>query len=276
MPDHTAIRTALWRALHMEIDPPPHIFTDNLAAKLVGEKNWRDRPDMEPNFSKQMRASITGRARFIEDLVEKMAQKEKIQYVILGAGLDTFAQRREKLLQRVEVFEVDEASTQEWKKKRLKELALPMPKELHFVSVDFEKESWWDKLIKSGLDLSKPTAIVSTGVSMYLSKEANLATLKQVSKLAPGSTFAMTFMLSLELLEGPEKSIMEFVMQKAAEASTPFLSLFKPEEILELAKEAGFKKVQYVSGQDIYQRYFSGRPDALNAGTAEAFLVVQT
>ena len=111
---------------------------------------------------------------------------------------------------------------------------------------------------------------------MYLSKEANLATLQQIAELAPGSTFAMTFMLALNLLDSKERSIMEFVMKKAQESGTPFLSLFSPPEILTMAKEIGFKKSQYVSANDIYQRYFANRSDDLRAGDAEAFLVATT
>src|SRR5690554_987672 len=94
IPDHTAVRTALWRALHVYIDPEPHILNDMIGEKLVAEENWRARPDMGADFSKAMRASIVGRARFIEDLVEEQISQGVHQYVILGAGLDTFALRR--------------------------------------------------------------------------------------------------------------------------------------------------------------------------------------
>lgn len=276
-PEHTAVRVALWRALHVEIDPAPHIFRDELGAKLVGEENWRSRPDMQPDFSKSMRASITGRARFIEDMLEKEIEKGVLQYVILGAGLDTFAQRRPDLAEKMQIFEVDQPGPQAWKQDRLKELGLPIPSGLHFVPVDFEAgESWWNELLKAGLDKTKPAMIVSTGVSMYLSKETNEATFRQIAEFSQGSTFATTFMLSLELLEGEEKRIMEYVMARAEESGTPFLSLFYPAEIVSMAKSCGFKSAVYVSARDIYDRYFRNRSDGLNAGTAEAFLVAKT
>jgi O-methyltransferase involved in polyketide biosynthesis len=111
---------------------------------------------------------------------------------------------------------------------------------------------------------------------MYLTKEANLATLRQLARLAPGSTFVMTFMLALDLLEPEERSIMEFVMKKAQESGTPFISLFAPPDMSALAKEAGFKEAQYVSANEIYDRYFAQRSDGLRAGHAEAFLVATT
>jgi len=276
-PEHTAVRVALWRALHVQIDSTPHIFTDEVGARLVSENDWRSRPDMNPEFSKGMRASIVGRARFIEDLVEEQAKLGVTQYVILGAGLDTFAQRRPDIASNLQVFEVDQPGPQEWKQKRLSDIGFVCPSWLHFVPVDFEAgQSWWEQLLAAGFESSKPAVVVSTGVSMYLSAEANLMLLQQVAQLAQGSTFAMTFMLSLELLEPKERSTMEFVMKRAQESGTPFLSLFTPTSILNLAQKAGFKKAQYVSAHDLYLRYFAGRPDNLNAGSAEGFLVAST
>lgn len=274
VPEHTAVRVALWRALHALIDPKPHLVTDEIGAKLAGEENWRERPDMNPEFSKAMRASIAGRARFIEDLLEEKVKEGISQYVILGAGLDTFAVRRPDTASRLQIFEVDQPGPQAWKQRRFQDLGIPVPEYLHFVPVDFESgESWQNRLTEAGFDSKRPAVTVSTGVSMYLTKEANLALLKQLAGLASGSVFAMTFMLSIDLLPPEERSSMEFVMKKTMEAGTPFLSLFSPSEILELSKEAGFRTSMYVSGEDLYQRYFAGRPDGLRAGIAEAFLI---
>src|SRR4029079_7972787 len=94
-PDSTAVRTALWRALHVEADPPPHVLEDEIGLKLAAPgEGWRDRLDMNPQWTRPIRAWIVARARFIEDLVIEQANRGVTQYVILGAGLDTFAQRR--------------------------------------------------------------------------------------------------------------------------------------------------------------------------------------
>lgn len=276
-PEHTAVRVALWRALHVQLDPPPHILTDEIGLKLVAEDDWRGRPDMNPEFSKGMRASIVGRARFIEDLVEEQAAQGATQYVILGAGLDTFAQRRPEIAARLQIFEVDQPGPQAWKRHRLAEIGFPPPPWLHFVPVDFEAgQSWWDRLIAAGFDPAKPAVVVSTGVSMYLTREANVATLRQLATLAPGSTFAMTFMLALDLLGPEEKAGMEFVMNKARASGTPFLSLFSPPELLAMATQAGFKTSHCVSADRLYQKYFANRSDGLRAGNAEGFLVATT
>lgn len=274
-PEHTAVRVALWRALHAQIDQKPLVFNDEIGMKLVGDEHWRSRPDMQPEFSKPMRASIVGRARLIEDLVERELKKGVAQYVILGAGLDTFSQRRPEIALRMQIFEVDQPGPQEWKKERLKELGHSIPGSLHFVPVDFETQSWWQELIASGFDISQPAVFVSTGVSMYLTKEANRETLQQIATLSPGSTFAMTFLLTLELLQPAERGMMEFVMRKALESGTPFISLFSPQEMTSLAQDCGFRESHYVLAEEIYKFYFTGRKDGLRAGEAEAFLVAK-
>lgn len=276
-PEHTAVRVALWRSLHVLLDPSPHVLTDELGAKLVGEDNWTKRPDMQPAFSKSMRASIVGRARFIEDLVEERFRAGVRQYVILGAGLDTFAQRRADLAAELQIFEIDQPGPQAWKQRRLSELGLAPSPNLHFVPVDFELgESWVEKLAQAAFDPMKPAVLVSTGVSMYLSEEANLATFREAQRFAKGSTFAMTFMLALELLKPEERAIMEFVMKRTAESGTPFVSLFHPEDLISMAKGCGFREAKYISANEIYLRYFAGRTDGLNAGEAEAFLIATT
>src|SRR5438132_10168923 len=104
-PDNTAVRVALWRALHLEVDSPPHVIEDEVGLKLAApDDGWRGRPDMGP-FTRPFRAAIVARARFIEDLVAERAACGVGQYVILGAGLDTFAQRRPELASRLLVFE---------------------------------------------------------------------------------------------------------------------------------------------------------------------------
>lgn len=275
-PEHTAVRVALWRALHLLIDAEPHVFKDDLGAKIVAEDGWQNRPDMNPDFSRAMRASIVGRARFIEDLVEEQLRLGVTQYVILGAGLDTFALRRPDIAEKMQVFEVDQPGPQGWKQARLHAMGQKIPSSLHFVPVDFERgETWLDLLLESGFDKQKPAVVVSTGVSMYLSLEANLNLLRQMAHLAPSSTFAMTFMLTLELLESRERSIMEYVMERAQEGGTPFVSLFNPDELLKMAQSQGLE-ARYISAQDIYQKYFAKRPDQLRAGHAEAFLLCKT
>jgi methyltransferase (TIGR00027 family) len=277
-PDNTAVRTALWRALHVLADAPPHVFEDQVGLKLVApEEGWRSRPDMSP-FTRPFRASIVARARFIEDLVAERVARGVAQYVILGAGLDTFAQRRLELASRLRVFEIDQPGPQAWKQQRLVELGFGIPPFLRLVPVDFEGgDAWWARLTDAGFDPARPAIVASTGVSMYLTRDAITATLRQVAALAPGSTFAMSFMLPIELADPEVRPGIERAAAGARANGTPFISFFTPGEMLALARDAGFDSVRHVSAAALAERYFADRADGLRPpNNAEELIVTST
>jgi methyltransferase (TIGR00027 family) len=277
-PDKTAIRTALWRALHVLADPPPHVFDDTVGLKLAApEDGWRERPDMSA-FTRPFRASILARARFIEDLVEEQAAHGVGQYVILGAGLDTFAQRRPELSSRMRVFEIDQPGPQAWKRQRLIDLGFGIPLHLKLVPVDFEAgDDWRERLAAAGFDATKPAVVASAGVSMYLTRDAIMETLRRVAALAPGSTFAMTFMLPIEMLGPDIRTGVERAAAGAKASGTPFLSFFTPSQMLALAREAGFRQARHVSAASLAKRYFANRTDGLRPpDNSEELLVAET
>ncbi|MGZ6094024.1 MAG: class I SAM-dependent methyltransferase [Polyangiales bacterium] len=263
--DQTAVRTALWRALHVQIDPPPHVFEDEIGLRLAApDEGWRRRPDMDPVGTRPFRASIVARARFIEDLVAEEAGRGVDQYVLLGAGLDTFAQRRSELASRLRVFEVDRPGPQEWKRQRLVELGFGLPDWLRFVPVDFEAgASWSERLVAEGFAAHRPAVVASAGVSMYLTREANVETLRQAARLASGSTFVTTFLLPFELTDAEARQGLEQSAKGARASGTPFISFFEPGDLVTLAREAGFREVRHVSASALGQRYFSDRTDGL-------------
>jgi methyltransferase (TIGR00027 family) len=277
-PESTAVRVALWRALHVEIDPPPHVLEDEIGLQMVAPGDgWRARPDMDPDGTRGFRASIVARARFIEDLVAEQAGRGVSQYVLLGAGLDTFAQRRPEIASRMRVFEVDQPGPQAWKRQRLTELGFGVPDWLRLVPVNFEQNgSWWQQLAVAGFDPGQPAVVASTGVSMYLSKDATAATLRQLAGLAPGSTLAMTFLLPRDLLGDADRAGLQAADQGARASGTPFVSFYVPQEMLAMAREAGFAGVQHVSGASLGERYFPGRSDGLRPSTGEDFVVAAT
>lgn len=276
-PDNTAVRVALWRALHLEVDSLPHVFEDEVGLKLAApDEGWRSRPDMSP-FTRPFRATILARARFIEDLVTEQAARGVGQYVILGAGLDTFAQRRPELASRLIVFEIDRPGPQAWKRQRLVDLNLGIPPFLRFVPVDFEAgDSWLDRLAASGFDSGRPAIVASTGVSMYLTRDAVVATLRQVAGFAPGSTLAMSFMLPIEMADPEVRPGIERAIAGARANGTPFISFFTPTEMLTLARVAGLREAQHVSAAALAQRYFAGRTDGLRPPNNSEELLVAT
>lgn len=260
--------------MHVQLDPLPHIIVDEIGFKLLAPAdNWRDRPDMDPDFTKRLRASIVARARFVEDLLVGQQALGISQYVILGAGLDTFAQRRTDIASKLEVFEIDQPDTQAWKQQRLVELGFGIPGWLHFVSVNFETTSWWERLISAGFDIRKPAVISCTGVSLYLTKDAVFSMLSRFATLATGSKLAMTFYLPMNLIDEEDKFLQQIAEKGAQAAGTPFISFFTPEEMLEMARRIGFNTVEVVSARQLALRYFEGRPDDFRPASGEEFLV---
>ncbi|MFJ6085984.1 class I SAM-dependent methyltransferase [Streptomyces sp. NPDC092369] len=271
--EHTAVRTALWRALHVRVDAPPYVLDDELGLRLADPgDDWRDRPDMDERATRRVRASIVARARFVEDLVVERVGEGVDQYVVLGAGLDTFAQRRPEVAARMRVFEVDQPGPQAFKRRRLEALGLGVPEWLRLVPVDFEGD-WWGRLLAAGLDPGRPAVVASAGVTMYLTPEASKATFALVAGLAPGSTLVSTFLRPIEDIEPEEQPQLRAAMKGARAAGTPFRTFFRPPQILALARETGFRTARHVSAEELAERYFTGRTDGVRPSRGEELVV---
>ncbi len=277
-PDSTAVNVALWRAMHVQLDPPPHVLQDEMGLLLAAPaEGWRRRPDMDAHASSRARATIVARARFIEDLVIEAAIGGVSQYVILGAGLDTFAQRRPEFGSRMRIFEIDQPGPQAWKRQRLAELGFSIPEWLRLVPANFEAgESWWEQLLNDGFDPRQPAVVAAAGLTMYLTEDAVAATIRQIASLAPGSTLVLTFMLPMELIEAAERPMREVREQHARAAGTPLISFFTPSQMLTLARDAGFREARHVSSADLAERYFAGRSDGLRPSSSGELIVVRT
>ncbi len=277
-PDNTAVRVALWRALHRLADAPPWVFEDEVGLALAApDPGWRERPDMSP-FTRPFRASIVARARYVEDLVAGQVARGVGQYVVLGAGLDTFVQRRGDVAASVRVFEIDRPGPQAWKRQRLEALGLGVPEHLRLVPVDFEAgERWVERLVAAGFDPSQPAVVAAAGVSMYLTQRAVEALVREIAGLAAGSTLAMSFMLPIEAADPQLRPGIERAAAGARANGTPFLSFFWPPEIVALARAAGFASAEHVSAEALTARYFAGRTDGLAPPrNAEELLVATT
>lgn len=274
-PDNTALRTALWRALHVLTDDKPYIIEDKVGYDLIKpEKGWQERPDMK--YTKRLRASVVARARFVEDVAKKGISNGVKQYVLLGAGLDSFAQRNTEISSQIDIYEIDQPDTLNWKAEKLIENGYKIPDNLHFVPVDFETSSWWAELLNKGFDMGKKTVVSCTGVTLYLTKEAITDTLKQLASLASGSTIAIAFYLPLEHLDEEDKPMQEMAIKGAAASGTPFVSFFLVDEIVRLAAEIGLKKIKTISTRDMAEKYFKNRSDNFIPASGEFFLIAKT
>ena len=273
-PDTSAARTALWRLLHVELDAPPPVLADMIGAQLLSpEPGWRERPDMDPEGTKPFRAAIVARARFVEDYVLREAERGVSQYVILGAGLDTFAQRHanERI---VSVYEIDQPGASAWKRNRLAELGLPWPSWLKFVPVDFEQDQDWRAALRaSGFDERRPAVFASLGVSMYLTKAATADLFQKIADLAPGSTLIMTFMRPIENYDPALRIALERASIGAKAAGTPWISLYEPDSILQMVHQAGFRNARHLAAAQWAASYFSGRSDGLAPAEAEELVI---
>jgi methyltransferase (TIGR00027 family) len=268
-PDSTAVRTALWRALHVLTDEAPHVLDDTIGLQIAGvDDSWRGRPDMSPEPTKNTRASIVARARATEDMVTSSGAQ---QYVVLGAGLDTFAQRHQDA---VRVFEVDAPATQAWKRARLTELGLLEPARLSLVPVDFEAgESWLEKVVDAGLDPAIPAVVSMLGVTMYLTREAISATLGVAASLAAGSVMVFSYSRPIEMAPAAIRPMLAGAAEGAAASGHPWLSLLTPDDAAGLARAAGFGDVQVVTSADLHDRYFADRRDGLSPVGGEDLII---
>lgn len=274
-PDKTAVRTALLKALHGLADPAPRILDDQIGLRLASPpEDWRLRPDMSADATRRVRASVVARSRFAEDLVEEKRSAGISQYAILAAGLDTFALRKLRVLTDLDVFELDTPAAQEWKRRKLSELGIDVPRTLRFAAVEVARgESRKEKLVAAGFDPNRPAVLASCGDSVYQTRESVAGLLQEVATLAPGSTLVLSFQLPLELVESDERPQRKATEAFARATGTPFRSLFPPDDILQMARDAGFREVLHVPAAELSARYFAGRSDGLRPSSAEDLLV---
>ncbi len=274
-PESSAARIALWRALHGELDAPPHLLDDELGLALADpEDGWRDRGDMHPMGTRPYRVGIVARTRYVEDL---LVDEGIDQYVLLGAGLDTFAQRHPEFVARVRVFEIDQPGAQAWKRQRLGALGLGVSANLSLVPVDFEAgDDWWPTLLDAGFDSSARALVSSSGVSMYISRDATVATLQRLAQMAPGSIVAMTFMLPFDLVDPVDRPGLEGAARGAQASGTPWISFYAPDDLAAIARDAGFAEVRTLSTAEVAEPYLRDRTDGLAAASGEAVLLART
>jgi methyltransferase (TIGR00027 family) len=262
----TAERVAMRRAAHQLYDDPPLVFTDPLALRILPEEaraELREREEMErmQPFARGMRAFMAARSRFAEDALERAFATGVRQYVVLGAGLDTYAARSPH--DDLRVFEVDHPATQAWKRHRLQESGIHLADTVTFVSVDFEHERLMDRLVASGFDANAPAFGSWLGVLPYLTREAAEGTLRALGRLPQRSGVAFDYAVERASLPSQQQAAFDWLAERVARAGEPFRLAFMPADLRELLAECGFARVEDLDGEAIHARYFAERSDGL-------------
>jgi methyltransferase (TIGR00027 family) len=266
-PSTTATIAAMIRAAHLLWDDAPKIFQDPLALGLSGvespgalQATLRARQAEPYNY-----AGVLVRQRYAEDELATAMRRGVGQYVILGAGLDSFAYRRPDLATLLRVFEVDHPATQQWKRARLGALSVNLPSNLTFIPLDFEQHTLADGLPTGGHRPELPTFFSWLGVTHYLTEEAVFTTLRYVASLASGSEIVFQYFLPEALFDDENRRLLALWKERRASVGEPVLSQFEPTTLAARVRECGFTQVWDVGPEELDARYFAGRTDGLRA-----------
>jgi methyltransferase (TIGR00027 family) len=263
---------AVTRAEHFNFDAPPKIFEDPLAGDLIINPllraavksrlcNWVGKRLLF-RWARPVIAGILIRARYTEDRLQQAVAAGIRQYLILGAGLDSFAWRRPAWADGVRIIEVDHPATQTAKRQRLEKLGLDCPQHLEFVPVDFERESISDGLARSSFAAERPAFISWMGVVAYLSPEAVSNTLRALAAAtAPGSEIVFDYLIPEELWAAEDLRVLAIGKKEVVRRGEPLLSSLDPRQLPVLLQPWGFELVENLSPSELESRYLQGRQD---------------
>jgi len=258
-PSRTAQRVAMRRAAHQLLDHP-RVFDDPLAVAIADGKPEPSADAQQP-FSRALRAFLVVRSRYAEDQLALATARGVRQYVVLGAGLDTFAYRNPLRSLGLHVFEVDHPATQEWKRAQLRQAGIAVPADMTFAAVDFERQSLHDGLIAAGFDKQQPAFFSWLGVTPYLSRPAFDATVQFIAGLPSRSGVVFDFAVERSLLSRLQQIALDALAERVARAGEPFQLFFDPAALLRDLKRLGFGHIEDLNCDQINARYFSGRSD---------------
>ncbi len=277
-PSGTALRVALRRAAHQLLDDPL-VLDDPIALRIVGQEQ-ADALRADPRaynrsrFDRLLRAFLVARSRVAEDALAGAVAADVRQYVILGAGLDTFAYRNP--YPEVAVFEVDHPATQEWKRSCLAAGRIGLPTGLTFVPVDFERQALTDELRRAGYATDRPAWFSWLGVTPYLAPEAVIATLGDIARLAgDGGGVAFDYGIDSSSLTLAQRAAMAVLKSRVRRAGEPFKSAFNPSALAASLAAIGFREVEDLGADALNERYFAGRSDGFRVGSIGHVIVAR-
>jgi len=281
-PDHrslTAERVAMRRAAHQLLDRPP-IFDDPLAVRIAAGGNVVDfereieRAERSP-IAPYLRAFMAVRSRCAEDELAEAIGRGVRQYVILGAGLDTFAYRNPHPADALRVFEVDHPATQAWKRERLQAAGIGATGALTFVPVDFDAQLLGPALLAAGYCSDEPAFFGWLGVTPYLDTSTVMETLGFVARSPRQSGIVFDYAVSPDLLDTFQLAVFGRIAAKVAAAGEPFRSTFDPVELASQMHALGFREIDDLDEEILNARYFAGRSDRLKVGSLARVMIAR-
>jgi methyltransferase (TIGR00027 family) len=269
-PSSTAFRVAMRRAAHQILDKPL-VLEDPIALRIIGprraESIQADAKRYDTGFGRALRMFLVARSRCAEDALARAVAAGVRQYVVLGAGLDTFAYRNPFPPEQLRVFEVDMPSTQAFKRDLLSRTRIDVPPSLTFVPVDFETQGLPEQLRAAGFDEDQPAFFSWLGVSMYLTRDAVLATLRYVAGRPRGSGVTFDYMLPPNRLPWFRRIGFWLVARRVAKLGEPWRTWFEPEDLERELRAMGFTRFDELDGPGLNARYFGGHEKRLGGAS---------
>lgn len=271
----TALGTAYLRAAHQMLDGEPKLLDDPVAITLLGADACRriqaNADAYRSPIAESLRAHVVLRSRFAEDRLAEAVSRGITQYILLGAGLDTFALRQPSWAQSLRILEVDHLQTQLFKRQLMDAADLPLSANVSYLDVDFERESLQEGLLRHGVALDEPTFFSWLGVTMYLHEPAIDAVLRLVSGFPSGSEIVLTF------AQPPDEKAdgTAWIAARAAAMNEPMVSFFTPVAMEIKLRRAGFSSIHFLSPKESEIRYFSQRPLDLPVPKRTAIVAAQ-
>jgi len=256
----TALRVAIRRAAHQVIDRP-RVLDDPIAVPLIGPGFERDMERAMHPVARDFRLFMASRSRYTEDRLAGAVAQGVTQYVVLGAGLDTFAYRNP--FAGLRVFEVDFPATQQWKHELLAEAKIDIPGNLVYVPLDFEHKTLAEGLAEAGFDAGAPAFFGWLGVVPYLTLDAFRSTLETIGRLPAGTGVSFDYVFSPETLSPKRRAIFDTLAKRVEAAGEPFRLFFAPEELEKELRRAGFTRIEQVDSDGMNELYFKDREDGL-------------
>ena len=263
----TAQSAAIHRAAHQLLDRPA-VFSDPLALRIIGREAEcaLRRGESSPILrgAAGLRAYLAVRSRFTEDCLAEAITRGIGQYVLLGAGLDTFAYRGAYDPAHLRIFEIDHPATQEWKRRRLRDVGIAVPESVFFAAVDFEHETVAEGLARAGFDFATPAFFAWLGVVHYLTRDAVVETLRFVAEQTGASSeIVFDYPEPADAMAPVQRRARQMLAARTSAVGEPFKTAFKPDEIKDALLALGFSRIEDMDTTALNARYCRGRDDAL-------------